>query len=232
MSEPRPEQEGVIKFQAEHRRQALSEARYGEAAARLIAWREILGKLELVGQVEGRYEGAGFGNVSLRVGPFPGRPGHRPFLISGTQTGGVTCAALEHFCVVTHCDVALNRVESQGLTLPSSESMTHGAIYDLGPHIRVVLHVHCPVLWQEAERLKLPTTRKEVPYGTQAMAREVRRIYRQTSLPEKRIFSMAGHEDGIVVFGRSAEEAGQVLLAQLAFAYEGLCRAQGKLCRM
>ena len=94
------------------------------------------------------------------------------------------------------------------------------------------MHVHCPVLWQEAERLKLPTTRKEVPYGTQAMAREVRRIYRQTSLPEKRIFSMAGHEDGIVVFGRSAEEAGQVLLAQLAFAYEGLCRAQGKLCRM
>ncbi len=226
------EQEGVIKFRAEHRSEALSWSRQGEAAAQLIAWREILGKLEIVGQVAGRYEGAGFGNVSARLGPFPGTPGHRPFLITGTQTGGVECMALEHFCVVERYDVAENRVESFGPVLPSSESMTHGAIYDLGAHIRVVLHVHSPVLWRESDRLGLPSTPKEVPYGTRAMAMAVRGLYRQSALPERRIFSMKGHEDGIVVFGRSAEEAGQALLAELARAFTGLCHDQKKLCRL
>ena len=232
MADVMHEQEGVIKFKASHTRSALSDGRHGEAAARLIAWREILGKLELVGQVDGRYDGAGFGNVSIRVGPFPGAPGRRPFLISGTQTGGVQCAALEHFCVVTSYDVYTTSVESHGLILPSSESLTHGAIFDLGAHIRVVLHVHCPVLWQAACALNLPTTRKDVPYGTQAMAKEVRRLYRETTLPQRRIFSMAGHEDGIVVFGRTAQEAGQALLVNLASAYEAMVREQGKLCRV
>jgi hypothetical protein len=50
-------------------------------------------------------------------------------------------------------------------------------------------------------------------------------------MPERLIFSMAGHEDGIVVFGRTAEEAGQALLVNLAAAYEMMCADQGSLCR-
>ena len=42
---------------------------------------------------------------------------------------------------------------------------------------------------------------------------------------------MGGHEDGIVAFGRSAEEAGQAVLSVLARAYESVCLTdRGQLC--
>jgi len=110
------------------------------------------------------------------------------------------------------------------VVLPSSESMTHGAVYDLGPHIRFVFHGHSPVLWRRAEALRLPVTGSRISYGTPEMAREVERLYRTSTLPELQILAMGGHEDGIVVFGRTAEEAGQVLLRHLARAYEAECR--------
>ncbi len=98
--------------------------------------------------------------------------------------------------------------------------MTHGAIYDLGPHIRCVLHAHSPVLWHQARRLRIPTTESSVAYGTPEMAREVQRLFRETAVVERQILAMGGHEDGIVAFGRSPEETGQVLLTELAKAYE------------
>ncbi len=96
--------------------------------------------------------------------------------------------------------------------------MTHAAIYDLSPHIRYVFHAHAPQIWQQARRLGLPTTRADVPYGTQAMALEVRRLYQSTGLAERGILAMAGHEDGIIAFGHRAEEAGRALVATLARA--------------
>lgn len=224
-------QEGVIKFTTAHRDEPLPAHRFAEQVALLTAWREILARLELVGQDVARYEGAGYGNVSSRIGPFPGARGQRGFVITGTQTGGARCVGAEQYCVVTRYELARNRVESWGPVLPSSESMTHGAIYDLSPHIRCVLHVHSPVLWGAAARLKLPTTAPDVPYGTVAMAREVERLYRETSLADRRIFAMAGHEDGIVVFGKTAEDAGQALLTHLAAAWAAVCLDTGQLCR-
>ena len=41
---------------------------------------------------------------------------------------------------------------------------------------------------------------------------------------------MGGHEDGIVAFGRTAEEAGEVMLRTLARAYEAACAEGGGLC--
>ena len=57
----------------------------------------------------------------------------------------------------------------------------------------------------------------------QDVLREVSRLYRETSLPERRIFAMVGHRDGVVSFGRDADEAGVTLLTALARAYEGTC---------
>lgn len=215
--------EGVIKFHAAHRRETLDPRRYGELACRLIAWREILAKTGLVGKDPELYGGFDYGNVSARVGP-PGLPRRRrAFLVSGTGTSGKRCVTLADFCVVERYDERLNRVESRGTTLPSSESMTHGAIYDLGPHIRFVFHTHSAVIWRRARALRLPATEPDVPYGTPEMARAVTRLYRSTALAETQIFAMAGHEDGIVAFGRSAEEVGGVMLRCLARAYEAQC---------
>ena len=66
--------EGVIQFEAKHEKQALESGRFRELACELIAWREIMALTGLVGQEPGRYEGAGYGNVSARVGPRAPRP--------------------------------------------------------------------------------------------------------------------------------------------------------------
>jgi ribulose-5-phosphate 4-epimerase/fuculose-1-phosphate aldolase len=218
-------EEGVVKFEATHERRPLEPRRDGEIACRLIAWREVMALTGLVGQDPERYDGAGYGNVSARVGPPSAALGRRSFLITGTQTSGRRCIGLDDFAVVDRYDYARNAVWSHGTTEPSSESMTHGAIYDLGPHIRCVLHAHSPVLWRNAGRLGLPTTSESVRYGTPEMAYEVQRLYRRTVLPERPILAMGGHEDGIVVFGRTTEEAGQVMVSWLAKAYQLACAA-------
>jgi len=212
--------EGVIKFTAEHRSERLDPLRHGELAAQLAGWREVMVLCRLVGQDPARYGGAGFGNLSARVGPPASGLGRRSMLISGTQTGGRAVVQLDDFCVVERYDVRANRVVSSGLVHPSSEAMTHGAIYDLGPHIRAVLHAHAPTIWRRAARLAIPTTRPEVPYGTQEMALEVARLGRESALAERQILSMAGHEDGVIAFGRSLDEAGRVLMSSLARSLE------------
>jgi ribulose-5-phosphate 4-epimerase/fuculose-1-phosphate aldolase len=221
--------EGVVKFFANHKRQNLADREVGALLCSLTAWREVMAKLQLVGQEISRYGGAGYGNVSGRIGAPSSPRARRPFLITGTQTGGLACIGADHFCMVNAYDYRENRVESVGPVEPSSESMTHGAIYDLTPTIRFVFHGHSPTLWQRAKELRLPTTDPSVPYGTPEMAREVQRLYRESALPEIQILAMGGHEDGIIVFGRSAAEAGQVMITQLARAYEQQCRT-GKTC--
>ncbi len=198
--------------------------RYGELACRLGAWREVFSKLQLVGQDPTRYGGAGYGNVSARVGP-PGTPrGKRAMMITGTQTGGLAKISLSDLCIVDRCDYQRNRVNSRGACMPSSETMTHGAIYDLSPAIRFVFHAHSPVIWQRAEVLGIPTSKPNVAYGTPEMAREAQRLYFGSALDAKRIMAMGGHEDGIIVFGQDAESAGQVLVTYLARAYDLSCR--------
>ena len=223
--------EGVIKFRAEHRHGSLDPRRHGELACSLAAWREILAGTGLIGQELGLYGGFGYGNISGRVGPPSAPKGRRSFLITGTQTSGKRCVSLADFCVVDHFDDRHNRATSFGPVLPSSESLTHGAVYDLGSQIRVVFHGHSPTIWRRAEQLRIPTTSPSVPYGSPEMAAEVRRLYRSSSLAERKIFSMGGHEDGIVVFGRTPDEAGQILLGTLAKAYETQCREGAGLCR-
>lgn len=223
--------EGVIKFRSEHRSCRLDPHRYGELSCRLIAWREILAGTGLIGQRPDLYGGYGYGNISGRVGPPGAGRGRRSFLITGTQTSGKECISLDDFCVVERFDDRANRTVSFGGTHPSSESLTHGAFYDLGPHIRFVFHGHSPTIWRHGRRLGLPTSRPAVPYGTPEMAQEVRRLFRSSSLADSQILVMGGHEDGVIVFGRTAEEAGRILLGSLARAYEIECGAAGGLCR-
>jgi hypothetical protein len=94
--------------------------------------------------------------------------------------------------------------------------MTHGAVYALDSRIRWVMHGHSPHIWHAAARLGLPTTDAAVPYGSPEMSAEVGRLWRSSDMRSRRIFSMGGHEDGIVTFGRSASEAGQTLVDALA----------------
>ena len=211
--------EGVIQFETHHRRGMLEERLYGEAARQLVAWREVLGRLGLIGRDPARYEGLGYGNVSARVGPMGdvGR-GRRRFLVTGSQTGARARLSLEDFCLVESYDVARNQVASVGAVPPSSESLTHGALYDIAPEARAVLHGHAPEIWRHARTLSIPVTAPAAANGTPAMALEVQRLYRESTLRGTGILAMGGHEDGVIAFGRSAAEAGEILVRHLARA--------------
>ncbi|MEM9777904.1 MAG: class II aldolase/adducin family protein [Chloroflexota bacterium] len=204
------EKEGVIKFSLEYETApALPAADITE----LNAWRKIMVMMGMIGQDDARYAGYGFGNISCRI------EGNR-FVISGTQTGSIADLTAEHYAVVTACFGAENRVVAEGPVKPSSESMTHGIVYQLAPDIDWVIHVHDPHIWQAAERLNIPQTAADIPYGTPEMSAAVERLYAETDMKTQKIFSMAGHEDGVVAFGKTAEEAGGILLNMLALALQ------------
>ncbi|MCK5859218.1 MAG: class II aldolase/adducin family protein [Abyssibacter sp.] len=198
------EQEGVIKYRLDYH-PAGAPAESPDFAA-LRAWRDVLHRLGLVGQQPDRYDGYGFGNVSLR------RPAG--FLISGTQTGLPVRLAPQGYAEVTRCNVAANHIIANGPVKPSSEALTHGAVYAVDERIGAVLHAHSPEIWHHGPRY--PATAADVPYGTPAMAQAVAQLYRDSDLPEIGLFTMRGHTDGVVAFGATAEQAGQRLVAALA----------------
>ncbi len=214
-----PKQEGVTSFVANHRDQPLNPERFSEIAGQMAGWRTVLAQLGLTGLHPKRYDGVGYGNISARIGPFPGRRGERSFLVSCTQTGSLDCFGLDDLALVQAYDPPNNTVWSQGAVAPSSESMTHGAVYDLAPHIRFVFHAHSPHVWQHARALGLPMTKESIEYGTPEMASEVQRLARESKLWDCQLFGMAGHEDGVVSFGRTADEAGHRLMSILARGY-------------
>lgn len=200
--------EGVVKFQQTFERAPAPTAR---VLAELDAWRTTLHRAGLIGQDPARYGGAGYGNASAKVGR--GR-----FVITGTQTGNVARLTPEHYTMVVRVLAEENRVWTEGPVAASSESMTHAAVYAADPSAKFVFHAHSPEIWHAARKLRLPITKKEVPYGTPEMAREVDRLFRTTKVGETKAFSMGGHEDGIITFGTTGEEAGLRMVGLLAEA--------------
>jgi ribulose-5-phosphate 4-epimerase/fuculose-1-phosphate aldolase len=183
----------------------------------LNAWRRILWRGGLIGQDPARYGGVGFGNVSRRLTTGT-RRGALRFAITGTQTGALAHLDAGNYAIVTACDPARNRVEAEGPIAPSSESLTHGMLYRIDPSIGFIFHVHSPDIWNARAALKLPTTAADVAYGTPAMAAEMRRLKRAGALMRRRIVAMGGHRDGVIAFGRTADQAGVVLIRTLVRA--------------
>lgn len=208
--------EGVIKFDARHKHEPLPQWT-ASVLRELNAWRGIFFSLGLIGQDGVRYGGAAWGNVSARLPPWHDGP-RRPFLVTGTQTGGLTDTGAAHYAVVDRCDVTEGRVHSYGAVLPSSEAMTHAMVYAVAPDTRFVFHAHCPEVWSAARRLELPRTPEGVDYGTREMAWAVERLLPLKATREAKAIVMTGHEDGVITFGATADEAGEAMVRWLARA--------------
>ena len=202
--------EGVIRFDLDHRESSLDETGWEMPFLRsLDGWRSILKRLGLIGQDPSRYHGYGFGNLSHRAGT--------AFVISGSQTGERRRLGRQGWSLVTSWDLESFRIRSAGPVAPSSESLTHALIYGTDPGARCVVHVHSPELWRAAGRLDLPQTSADVDYGSPQMVEGVRRLFGR-GLSDIGVFSMAGHEDGIVAFGTDVDDACGRLLGYLAQA--------------
>jgi len=217
------EQEGVIKFQLEF---TPAPALPADALLEITAWRKMLYLTQLIGQTPERYDGYGFGNISRRLPPISAveneeaPSNERCFVISGTQTGHMADLLPEHYAVVLAYYPERNLIVGEGPIRPSSESLTHGMVYDMDATAEWVMHAHSPHIWHHAHALNIPMTDGRVAYGSPEMAGEVQRLFQETDVSERKIFGMEGHGDGIVTFGCSAEEAGFVLLNALAKAFQ------------
>ena len=119
-----------------------------------------------------------------------------------------------HYALVTDYNISNNSLICKGAVKASSESLTHAVVYESSPETQAIIHVHNNHLWKKYFD-QVPTTKENVAYGTPEMGREVVRLFRETTVAEMRMIVMAGHEDGIIGFGKTLEEAGNVFLSRL-----------------
>ena len=190
--------EGVIKFNCEWIKTKSLEF---QGLKELNFWRKKLFHLCFIGVYK---NSIAFGNISARVDQ------SKEFIISGTQTGGLPELTAEHYARVLDYSIERNWIRCQGPVKASSESLTHAMIYELDRTIGAVVHVHHRSLWKQL-MAKVPTTDKKISYGTPEMALEVKWLYQNADLRNQRILIMAGHEEGIITFGRNLEEATEIL---------------------
>ncbi|HVK98365.1 MAG TPA: class II aldolase/adducin family protein [Dongiaceae bacterium] len=205
-----PEQEGVIQYRLEF---SAARAPDYERFALLNYWRCYLFRLGLVGQDTHRYGGLGYGNISARLQ----RDSHE-FIITGTQTGHLPLLCRHHYVCVTDFDVTSNFLRARGPVPPSSEALTHASLYLAHPAIQSVMHVHCPLIWRQAQVMGLACVAEDIGYGTPAMADAVQ-LLAGTS-PGHGVIAMLGHEDGIMIYGEHEDSAGALVCELLQQAQD------------
>jgi L-ribulose-5-phosphate 4-epimerase len=74
-----------------------------------------------------------------------------------------------------------------------------------------VIHCHDSGLWAMLLD-RAATTSKSVAYGTPEMPYEIVRLFKVTNMRSRKILVMAGHEGGVVTFGKNLQEAFGVLI--------------------
>lgn len=191
-------EDGYIKFQVVWDK---APAFSPETLQELGHWRQEMYRAKLIGVYP---DGVGYGNISRRWDS-AGR-----FLITGSGTGNFEQLAPEHYCLVTEVEPEKNQLSCRGPILASSESMSHAVIYRECPWVNGVIHVHHLGLWEKLLH-HAPTTAADAAYGSPEMAASIVDLLRHTDLQEQKLFVMAGHREGIFVFGNTLEEAGKIL---------------------
>jgi L-ribulose-5-phosphate 4-epimerase len=179
-----------------------SEALPKSEVKELTRWRERLYDLKLIGAYD---NGIGYGNISSRIG------NSQQFIISGTNTGKLPVLDGRYYTRVIDYNIQGNSLTCQGPIKASSESLTHAAAYLADPAIKAVIHIHCLNLWQELMD-KVPTTPRNVEYGTPKMAEEIMDILHNMAGGKQGLIVMGGHESGIVTYGKNLDEAGNILI--------------------
>jgi L-ribulose-5-phosphate 4-epimerase len=191
--------EGYIKF---HCMWIEKDLPYNEYIDDLNKWRDRLYMQKLIGAYP---DGVGYGNISIRLPDLS-------FLITGTATGSLKKLSDNHYTQVTGYDLSHNQITCKGPIMASSESLSHAIIYDALANANAVVHIHSKPLWKKLVD-NVPTTSPEVEYGTPEMANEIKKLIDSTSLKDDKILAMAGHEDGLIAFGKDLAEASNKFLS-------------------
>jgi len=190
--------DGVIKYEFVHTTCGALEKELWEdiemARQRLVC-------LKLIGE----YGGIGYGNISKRVTK-------SSFVVTGTQTGHLKEMDGNFYALVEEYDDRRFFLKSCGGVKPSSESLTHATIYNLDEKIGAVIHIHSNRIWEYMLQNGYLATGENTEYGSLEMIDEVNALYAKLSPLSDPMFAMAGHKNGVMVFGRNLKEAEGKLL--------------------
>ena len=164
-------------------------------------WRDKLYSLGLIGAYD---NGIGFGNISIKFKK-------NSFIITGSATGKHPALNENHYVLVNKYDFDKNNLTCKGPIKASSESLSHAMIYECSSDTNAIIHIHNIDMWKNLID-KLPTTNKEISYGTPAIAKEIKRLFLESKVNDEKIIVMGGHKEGIISFGKTLDEAGNILL--------------------
>lgn len=205
------EGEGVVKYVGRHTFEPLPPR---EDLARLLADLDAARTfLHDQGVIGVNAAGIGYGNISARLSV-----DEPAFVISGSGTGKARVLGASGYSLVRAWDAEGNSVTSSGPARPSSEAMTHAAVYAADPLAHFVIHIHHSRLFADLLRAGWPHTPASAAYGTPEMARAVADLLRGPAL-EEGVFVTAGHTDGLFAFS-----------GQLEAAVNGLARLLARSC--
>jgi L-fuculose-phosphate aldolase len=146
------------------------------------------------------YDGGSYGNLSFRL-----KDNEDDFIITASQSGLNESTTNDRFVTIPRVDLEAGIVYAIGSRKPSSEAMVHYAIYHARPNVQAIFHGHCDIISRDAEKLSIPITSKEEPYGTIALVERV-----LETLDDLYFLEMRNH--GFLALGKSLDEAGNLAL--------------------
>lgn len=189
--------EGYIKYDCRWEKQeiVLVQSVFDE----INSWRTIYYKRGWIGMYP---NGIGYGNISLRLN-------ESTFIVSGSATGNKDVLTHDHYAIVKGFDISNNWIQCSGQTAASSESLSHAALYKIDQQISRIVHIHNEAIWANYLNV-LPTTSKDIAYGTPGMAMELQKK-RSEILDSKGVIIMGGHPEGVIVFGNNYDEIFELL---------------------
>lgn len=151
-------------------------------------------------------QGIGFGNISVRLNDAG------DFIISASQTGQHRILKPKYFVVVKKCFFKDFKTQAAGRFMPSSESLTHGAIYKSDKRVGAVIHIHSQKLWQFLLKNKFLATPAQAQYGSVELALAITKLFGETEIFKQKIFAITGHASGVVAFGENLAEAEEKIM--------------------
>lgn len=140
------------------------------------------------------------GNLSFRL-----ENDKDPFIITGSRIGLKDALPDNCFVKVSSVDLKKGIVCADGIREPSSESMLHSAIYRRRKDVNAIFHGHSQEILSCANKLKIPETKQEDPYGSIELVQSVLKV-----LGSKSFLVIKKH--GFISLGRTMEEAGEIAL--------------------
>jgi len=149
------------------------------------------------------YEGGSYGNLSFRL-----RSGEEQFVITGSRISLKNGLLDDCFVRVSSCDLEKRIVYVYGIREPSSESMLHFEIYRQRKDVNAIFHGHSQEILSCSDKLNLPKTTKEEPYGTPQLVQRV-----LEALGNKYFLIMKNH--GFIALGKTMKQAGGFTLQVL-----------------